>query len=314
MRALVTGGAGFIGSNLVDALLARGAAVHVVDDLSSGRRGNLAGALAAGAVLHEADIRDLEALDAAFGAAQPEVVFHLAAQVDVRKSLVDPGFDAHVNVAGTANVLEAARRSGAARLVNTSTGGAIYGDTDVMPTPETVPPAPVAAYGQSKQCAELYCAWAERFHGLRTVTLRYGNVYGPRQDPAGEAGVIAIFAGRLLRGERPVIFGDGTATRDYTFVGDIVAANLAAAEHPEARGPYNVGTGVESSVLGVVGALAAANGTDPAAWEPEHRPARPGELDRSCLDVTLAERELGFRAATTLEQGAGATLDALRAG
>ncbi|MCU0313322.1 MAG: GDP-mannose 4,6-dehydratase [Solirubrobacteraceae bacterium] len=311
MRALVTGGAGFIGSNLVDALLARGDAVHVVDDLSSGRRENLAGALDSGAVLHEADIRDSEALNAAFAAARPEVAFHLAAQVDVRKSLVDPGFDAHVNVAGTANVLEAARRSGATRLVNTSTGGAIYGDTDVVPTAESVPPAPVAAYGQSKQCAELYCAWAERFHGLRTVTLRYGNVYGPRQDPAGEAGVIAIFAGRLLRGERPVIYGDGTATRDYTFVGDIVAANLAAAEHPGARGPYNVGTGVEATVLDVVHALATANGTDPAVWPPEFRPARPGELDRSCLDVTRAERELGFRAATTLEDGTRRTLEAL---
>src|SRR5262249_17275258 len=158
----------------------------------------LGAALAAGATLHELDIRDAAALEQAFAAARPEVVFHLAAQMDVRRSLEDPAFDASVNVVGTINVLEAARRQGARRVVNASTGGAIYGDTDVMPTPETVLPAPVSPYGQSKQCAEQYCAWAGRLYGLEAVTLRYGNVYGPRQDPNGEAGVIAIFAGRLL--------------------------------------------------------------------------------------------------------------------
>ena len=313
MRALVTGGAGFIGSNLVDALVARGDEVAIVDDLSSGRRENLSGALAAGAQLHEGDIRDASFLGEVFGAARPEVVFHMAAQIDVRKSIEDPAFDAGVNVVGTVNVLEAARAAGAGKLVNTSTGGAIYGETDVMPTPETVTPLPMAAYGQSKQCAELYCAWFTRLHGLPTVTLRYGNVYGPRQDPAGEAGVIAIFAGRLLDGARPLIFGDGLATRDYTFVGDIVAANLAAAGNAGASGSYNVGTGVESSVLEVVAALRDAAGVEAAAFEPEHAQARLGELQRSSLDVSRARDELGFTAGTTLVQGMQATLEHLRA-
>ena len=312
MRSLVTGGAGFIGSNLVDALLDRGDEVAVIDDLSSGRRANLAGALDRGAVLHEADVRDGAAVRAAFDAARPQLVFHLAAQVDVRKSLEDPAFDASINVLGTINVLEAAREHAVHRLVNTSTGGAIYGDTDVYPTPETVPPLPMAAYGQSKQCAEEYCALMARVYGFPAVTVRYGNVYGPRQDPAGEAGVIAIFAGRLLAGEDPVVFGDGTQTRDYTFVGDIVAANIAAAEHPGAAGAYNVGTGVESSVLDVLEAMRAAAGIDEAAFVPQFQPARLGELERSSLDVSRARDELGFTAGTTMEDGMRAVLEALR--
>ena len=313
MRALVTGGAGFIGSNIVDALVARGDEVAIIDNLSSGKRENLTGALAAGAVLHEADIRDAAAVTGVFAAFKPEIVFHLAAQIDVRLSLEDPAFDASVNVVGTINVVEAARKHGTQRLVNTSTGGAIYGDTDVMPTPETVAPAPMAAYGQSKQCAEQYCAWAGRLYGFRAVTLRYGNVYGPRQDPAGEAGVIAIFAGRLLDGKRPVIFGDGKAIRDYTFVADIVAANLAAAGNDDANGAYNVGTGAESSVLDVVQALRDAAGAEANGFEPDFEPARIGELDRSSLDVSRAREELGYVAGTTLVEGLRATLDHLRA-
>ncbi len=313
MRALVTGGAGFIGSNIVDALIARGDSVTVIDDLSSGKRANLASALAGGAELHEVDIRDGAAVDAAFAASRPELVFHLAAQMDVRRSLDDPAFDASVNVVGTINVLEAARRHRAQRLVNTSTGGAIYGETDVMPTPETVPPAPMSAYGQSKQCAEQYCAWAGRLYGLPTVTLRYGNVYGPRQDPAGEAGVIAIFAGRLLDGRRPTIYGDGTAIRDYTFVADIVRANLAVAGDLAAWGAYNVGTGSESSVLDVVQALRDAAAGEVDGFEPDFEPARIGELQRSSLDVSRAREELGYVATTTLVEGMRATLDHLRA-
>ncbi len=312
MRALVTGGAGFIGSNIVDALIARGDEVAVIDNLSSGRRENLTGALASGATLHEADIRDAAAVRAAFDAARPQLVFHLAAQVDVRKSLSDPAEDARINVVGTINVLEAAREHAVHRLVNTSTGGAIYGETDVFPTPETVPPLPMAAYGQSKQCAEEYCALMGRVYGLPTVTLRYGNVFGPRQDPSGEAGVIAIFAGRLLADQTPVVFGDGLQTRDYTFVGDIVAANLAAAEHPNASGAYNVGTGVESSVIEVLDALREAAGVEPDAFQPEFRDARLGELQRSSLDVSRARDELGFTAGTPLVDGMRAVLDALR--
>ena len=310
MRTLVTGGAGFIGSNLVDALVARGDEVAVIDDLSSGKRENLAGALDAGAPLHVGDIRDRDTVEQAFEAASPELVFHLAAQMDVRRSMEDPGFDASVNVVGTANLLDAARRHGVGRFVNTSTGGAIYGDTDVMPTPETVTPEPVSPYGQSKQCAELYCGWAGRLYGLPTVTLRYGNVFGPRQDPAGEAGVIAIFCGRVLDGERPIVFGDGTATRDYTFVSDIVAANLAAADNGEVAGAFNIGTGVESSVLEMIDALRKAAGLQ--TLEPEFKPPRQGELERSSLDVSLAERELGFKAAVSLDEGIALTLDALR--
>jgi UDP-glucose 4-epimerase len=313
MIALVTGGAGFIGSNLVDALLDRGAEIHVVDNLSTGRLENLDDARRRGIDFHHADICDAARLREIFSAARPNIVFHLAAQIDVRKSLEDPAFDAGVNVVGTINVLEAARRAGVDRIVNTSTGGAIYGDVETIPTPETVEPKPMSAYGQSKFCAERYCGWVHRLYGMSAVTLRYGNVYGPRQDPHGEAGVIAIFAGRLLEGRPPIIFGDGRQTRDYTYVGDIVEANLATAAHPEARGEYNVGTGVESSVLEVVAALRDAAGIPEDAWQPEFRPPRHGELERSCLDVTRARQELGFRAEKSLRDGMQLTLDALRA-
>jgi UDP-glucose 4-epimerase len=307
MRALVTGGAGFIGSNLADALVARGDEVLVVDDLSNGRREQVP----AEARFEQVDIRDGARLRALGEEFAPELVFHLAAQMDVRRSIDDPAFDASVNVLGTINVLEAARAGGAAqRVVNTSTGGGIYGEVDVMPTPETVAPIPMAAYGQSKQCAELYCGWAERLHGLRTVSLRYGNVFGPRQDPAGDAGVIAIFAGRALRGQRPTVFGDGLQTRDYTFVDDIVRANLLAAEHPDAQGAYNIGTGVESTVLDVVEAVREAAGTED--FEPEFAPARRGELQRSSLDVSRAQRELGFRAEVSLKEGMRRTLEWVR--
>jgi UDP-glucose 4-epimerase len=309
MRALVTGGAGFIGSNLVDALLDRGDEVTVVDDLSTGRVENLDGARRRGITFCEADIRDAGRLHDIFAAAPPDIVFHLAAQIDVRKSIEDPAWDAGINVVGTVNVLEAARQTGVGRVVNTSTGGAIYGDVDTIPTPEATPPKPMAAYGQSKFCAEAYCGWYERLHGLSAVTLRYGNVYGPRQDPLGEAGVIAIFCGKLIAGERPVIYGDGRQTRDYTYVADVVAANLAAAQHPEAHGVYNVGTGTEASVLEVLGSLRRAAGLDDDELQPEFAPARLGELQRSALDVRRARAELGFDARYGLDDGLRSTLE-----
>ena len=194
-------------------------------------------------------------------------------------------------------------------MVNTSTGGAIYGEADVMPTPETAQPRPMAAYGQSKFCAEAYCGWYERLYGLSSVILRYGNVYGPRQDPHGEAGVVAIFCGKVLAGETPLIYGDGRQTRDYTYVGDIVAANLAAAAHPEAHGAYNIGTGTESTVIDVLSALRLAAGLGDDAVQPEFAPARTGELQRSSLDVTRARAELGFTADTDLVAGMKPTLD-----
>jgi UDP-glucose 4-epimerase len=313
MRALVTGGAGFIGSNLVDALLDRGDEVTVFDNLASGKRENLDGALARGAGFEEADIRDAERMLAVLSSARPDIVFHLAAQIDVRTSIKDPAWDAGVNVVGTINLLEAARQTGVKRVVNTSTGGAIYGDAEVMPTPETAPARPMAAYGQSKFCAEAYCGWYERLYGLSSVILRYGNVYGPRQDPHGEAGVVAIFCGKVLAGERPRIYGDGRQTRDYTYVGDIVAANLAAAAHPEAHGAYNIGTGTESTVVDVLSALRQAAGLGEGELEPQFAPARTGELQRSSLDVTRARVELGFTADTDLVTGMKPTLEWARA-
>jgi UDP-glucose 4-epimerase len=310
MRCLVTGGAGFIGSNLVDALLARGDEVTVVDDLSTGRRVNLEGALTAGAELVELDIRDGEALSRLAGDKQPETVFHLAAQIDVRKSLADPAFDAAVNVGGTANVLEAARAADCGRVVFISTGGAIYGEGEgqQLPLPEEAPIAPLAAYGQSKYAAEGYLALYERLYGLSGVSLRLGNVYGPRQDPLGEAGVIAIFCGALKEGRRPTIFGDGTQTRDYIYVGDVVAAALAAAAS-EVTGPINVGTGRETSVLDLVEVLRELS--EGKEFDPEFAPPRTGEVQRITLDAGRAERELGWRAEVDLNEGLRRTLNSI---
>lgn len=310
MKCMVTGGAGFIGSNLVDALLARGDEVTVVDDLSTGRRENLDGALAAGAELIELDIRDAARLAAVTAERRPQTVFHLAAQIDVRKSLADPAFDAAVNIGGTANVLDAARAAGSGRIVFVSTGGAIYGEGEgqQLPLDESAPIAPLAAYGQSKFAAEGYLALYERVYGTSGISLRLGNVYGPRQDPLGEAGVIAIFCGALRAGHRPTVFGDGTQTRDYIYVGDVVAAALAAAES-RATGPVNVGTGKEVSVLELVEALGRLGGAE--SFEPELAPARTGEVQRISLDAGLAERELGWRPQTSLEDGLRLTLEAI---
>jgi UDP-glucose 4-epimerase len=310
MRALVTGGAGFIGSHLVDALVARGDEVSVLDDLSSGREENLGGALARGATLVRADVRDSAALRAVAEAARPDVIFHLAAQVDVRISLSDPAFDARTNVEGTVNVLEAARAAGGARVVFASTGGAIYGETDVLPTPETVEPLPMAAYGQSKYCAERYLGLYDRLYGLSTLALRFGNVYGPRQDPHGEAGVIAIFCGRLLAGERPLIFGDGSQTRDYIYVADLVEALLAAGDEA-VGGVVNVGTETETSVLDLLDVLRGLHGPD--APEAEFAPARTGEIDRSCLDATRARELLGWQASTPVADGLRLTYESVAA-
>ena len=313
MKALVTGGAGFIGSNLVDALLARGDEVTIIDDLSGGSLANVEDALQRGATLHEVDIRNAALVRSVFEDERPEVVFHLAAQVDVRKSLEDPAFDARTNVEGTINVLEGARAAGVRRFVNTSTGGAIYGEGDhiPVPTPETAEAEPMSAYGQSKYCAERYVRWEKRLYGMSTVTLRYGNVFGPRQNPHGDAGVIAIFCGRALEGQPPKVFGDGTQTRDYIFVGDVVAANLLAADHADAGGEFNIGTEVESTVLDIIEALKA-HLDDPGSFEPTFEPARLGELQRSCLDASRARTDLGFRSQTSLKEGIGVTFASVK--
>jgi UDP-glucose 4-epimerase len=308
MRTLVTGGAGFIGSNLVDALVARGDEVTVVDDLSTGRRENLEGALAGGAQLLELDLRDAESLAATVERVRPEVVFHLGAQIDVRKSVADPAFDSQVNVEGTINVLTAAHAAEVGRVVFASTGGAIYGEGRIIPAPEDHPVAPEAPYGQSKFCAEGYLGLFNRLHGMSTVSLRYGNVYGPRQDPLGEAGVIAIFCGKALDGEPATIFGDGRQTRDYVFVGDVVEANLRAAE-ADATGAINIGRGVETSVLDLVDALRAHTGD---GFDAEHAPPRPGEVQRIALDPSRAKEELGWEPKVDLDEGLERTLASLR--
>jgi UDP-glucose 4-epimerase len=312
MRTLVTGGAGFIGSNLVDALVARGDSVTVIDNVSTGRRENLDDALANGAELVESDIRDADAMREIVARAQPEVIFHLAAQIDVRHSVADPAADARINVEGTINMLAAAHEAGVRRFVNTSTGGAIYGEGQILPAPEDHPVAPLAPYGNSKFCAESYCGLFRRLHGLSTVSLRYGNVYGPRQDPLGEAGVIAIFCGKLLEGGRPTVYGDGTQTRDYDYVGDVVAANLAAAD-ADGAGPYNVGTGVETSVLDLIDILRELGGSDAgASFEPVFEPARAGEVQRIAITPALAREELGWEPRVAVREGLELTLASLR--
>jgi UDP-glucose 4-epimerase len=294
VRAVVTGGAGFIGSHVVDALLARGDEVHVLDDLSKGTRANVPD----GVRLHDTDIRG----DAGgvFDVAKPEVCFHLAAQADVRVSVEQPAFDADVNVLGTLHVLEAARRHGT-KVVFSSTGGAIYGECE-GPADEDHPRNPLAPYGVSKLAAEEYISAYSRLYGSEHVSLRYGNVYGPRQDPHGEAGVVAIFMKRLREEGRPRIFGDGTQTRDYVFVGDVVAATLAAAAHP--AGVFNVGTGIETSVLDLYSRIQRAAGIE---REPEFADPRPGELQRSMLDASRARQELGWEPQRSLDEGLAAT-------
>jgi UDP-glucose 4-epimerase len=298
--ALITGGAGFIGSNLADALVANGHATHVVDDLSAGQAIRVPDE----ADLSQLDIREADALTRLVGRVRPATIFHLAAQADVRKALQNPAHDADVNVIGTINVLEAARAVGA-RVIFASTGGAGYGEYEGLPvpSPETAETRPLSHYGMSKMAAEGYLRLYARLYDAETVILRLGNVYGPRQDPHGEAGVVAIFCGRLLDGERPTVFGDGLQTRDYVYVGDVVRAFIAAAAGPAGE-TLNVGCGVEVSVLDLLTGL----GYDE---DPEFAPARPGELQRSALDVSKAERVLGWRAEIELAEGLGITRESV---
>jgi UDP-glucose 4-epimerase len=290
MRAAVTGGAGFIGSHLVDALVARGDDVVVIDDLSTfGRR-----YVNPGATLVERDIRDGVDVDGA------EVVFHLAAQTDVQTSVREPARDADVNVVGTVRVLEAALAAGA-RVVFTSTGGAIYGECPA-PAAETTPREPGSPYGIAKLCGEEYLFGFNRIHGTTHVVARLGNVFGPRQSPSLEGGVVSIFLDRMARGEQTVIFGDGLQERDFVYVGDVVAALLAAAGHE--GGVFNVGSGRPTTVLALHEACARAAG---AAAGPAFEPARLGDLRRSALDVSRAAGELGFRAQTSLDDGIART-------
>jgi UDP-glucose 4-epimerase len=310
-RALVTGGAGFIGSHVADALLAAGYAVTVLDDFSTGRRANVP----ADATVAELDIRSRDAAalvrDGGF-----DVVCHLAAQIDVRRSVADPVADADRNVLGTLNLLEAARHAARRpRVIFSSTGGAVYGDQEPPPSAEGQPKDPESPYGIAKLAAEYYLSYYGRVHGLETVALRYANVYGPRQDPHGEAGVVAIFCQRLLAGRPLLVFGDGRQTRDYVYVGDVARANVlaAAVSLPNARRlddrAYNVGTGVPTSVLDLAAALQRVAGrTTPI----EHAPPRPGEQARSFVDVAKAAVQLGWRPSVTLDEGLRLTYDWFR--
>jgi len=300
VRAIVTGGAGFIGSHVVEALLARGDEVTVVDDLSNGKRENVP----EGVPLEEGDLR--EGLGEVFADAQPEVCFHLGAQVDVRVSVDRPTHDASVNVLGTIEVLEAARAH-ETQVVFSSTGGAIYGECD-GPVTEEAERRPLAPYGVSKLAGEEYLAAYNRLYGTRHVSLRYGNVYGPRQDPHGEAGVVAIFLGSLAEGRAPRIFGDGLQTRDYVYAGDVARATLAAAGQD--GGVFNVGTGSETSVVELYEACRRVAGS---SLDAEQAPARLGELQRSVLDVSRAERELGWRPEVPLEEGLRLTWESISA-
>jgi UDP-glucose 4-epimerase len=303
MRVLVTGGAGFIGSHLSDAFLDAGHEVLVLDDLSSGRRENVP----RGATVVQQDIRAPEVREV-FSRFRPDVLCHHAAQMDVRRSVADPAFDADVNVVGTLRLLELCREHGTHRILFASTGGAIYGYQDVYPAPEEHPTRPVSPYGVAKLSVEGYLHFYTVEYGFAATCLRYANVYGPRQNPHGEAGVVAIFSQKLLAGGTPTIYGLGAQTRDFVYVGDVVQANVLALEKG-LTGSYNVGTGVETSVNDLYESIRSAAGQERPA---ERAPARPGEQLRSCLDSSKLEKATGWRPRTSLTVGIARTVDYFR--
>ena len=297
-RILVTGGAGFIGSHIVDALVEKGHRVLVLDDLSTGRAENVNAA----AEFHQLDIRSAEAADL-IASEKVEAIYHLAAQMDVRRSTEDPVFDASVNVLGTLNLLQAAAKAKVSQVIFASTGGAIYGEQDTFPAPEGHPERPVSPYGVSKLASEKYLFYFHVQYGLNVTCLRFANVYGERQNPHGEAGVVAIFMNRLLGGETPVINGDGLQTRDYIHVSDVVAANVAALGRPGFH-IYNVGTGIETDVVELYREIASSLGGD---REATHGPGMPGEQRRSSVDATLLRTELGVSEPLPLSDGIART-------
>ena len=296
MNSLVTGGAGFIGSHLVDALLERGDQVTIIDDLSTGHWENLAGALNRGVRLHPASVTDAAAVERIVGEARPDTIYHLAAQIDVRHAVADPARDATVNLVGTVTMLEAARRHGASRVVLAATGGAIYGEADEVPTPETAAARPGSPYAASKAAAESYLELYRELHGLSTLSLRLANVYGPRQG-GGESGVIAIFCAAAATGRDVTIYGDGGQTRDFVYVGDVVEAFMAAGAS-DVTGCCNIATGRETSVLALARLL---------GLRTRFAPGRPGEVQRSCLDPSAAAARLGWTPRTALAEGLTST-------
>ena len=300
MNILVTGGEGFIGSNVVDALVEGGHEVVVVDNLSTGKEENINPK----ARFFHVDLTDFEALERVFTETKPEVVFHTAAQIDVRKSVQDPLFDAETNIIGSMNLFEFSIKYGVKRVIFSSTGGALYGEAEKLPADENTHIEPLSPYGVSKYCTEQYLEYFKRVYNLERVILRYANVYGPRQDPLGEAGVIAIFTGKILNNEKPVIYGDGNQTRDYIFVEDVVRANILALDGKE--GIYNIGTSVETPVNDLVKMFSKILNKH---IEPIYAPPRKGEVQRISLDASKAEKELGFTPEFSLEDGLRKTLE-----
>jgi len=299
MRILVTGGAGFIGSNVVDAYVAAGHEVAVLDDMSGGKRENLNPK----AAFHQLDVQSPE-VEKVFADFRPEVMNHFAAQMDVRKSVADPLFDARVNLVGLLNLLESGRKHGLGRVLFASSGGTVYGEQETIPADEDHPKHPVSPYGITKLASENYLYFYRVQYGIAWVAFRYGNVYGPRQNPHGEAGVIAIFSEKFLRGQQPMINGDGKNSRDYVFIGDLVRANVAALS-TDYSGPLNIGTGIETDVNRIFHLVRAACGS--SAPE-QHGPAKPGEQRRSVIDPRRAADVLGWRPEITLEQGLARTV------
>jgi UDP-glucose 4-epimerase len=304
-RTLVTGGAGFIGSHIVDAYVAAGLDVVVVDNLTTGSRANLNPA----ARFYEADIRDAAALEQVFAAERPDLVSHQAAQASVKLSMADPRGDAEINVIGSLNVLEACRKHGVKKLIYAGTGGASVGEPKYLPVDEDHPVEPLSPYGADKHAVEHYCALYQHNFGIETTILRYSNIYGPRQDPRGEAGVIAVFAGMMLAGQRPTVNGTGEQERDYVYVGDVARANLLAIEKGSGR-MYNIGTGVSTSVNTLFDLLAELTGHDQPR---QHGPQMPGEVFRIYVTNDRARDELGWEPTVGLDEGLRLTVESIRA-
>jgi len=300
MKVLLSGGAGFIGSHLAEAYLKEGMEVVVVDDLSHGKKENIP----QGAKFYQTDICELKALEEIFEKEQPELVNHHSAQIDVRKSVAEPVFDARVNILGSLNLLELSRKYQVKKFIFASTGGALYGEQEEFPAKEDHPIRPVSPYGVAKASVELYLYYYYQVHGLEYVSLRYSNVYGPRQDPFGEAGVVAIFCQKLLCGETPIINGSGEQTRDFVYVKDVVRANLSALK-PGLVGAFNISTGKETTINQLYQIITRIAGKN---LKPVYGPAKPGEAFRSCLDNSLAQKTLGWKPEVKLEEGLKFTL------
>jgi UDP-glucose 4-epimerase len=300
MKILVTGGAGFIGSNVVDALVKDGHEVTVLDNLSTGKEENINPEVK----FYNIDLLDIESLEFVFREFKPDVVNHHAAQIDVRKSVEDPAFDAETNIIGSINLFELSINYGVRRIIFSSTGGALYGELEKLPVDEDTPIEPISPYGVAKYCVENYLNYFKRLYGIERVILRYANVYGPRQDSLGEAGVVAIFAGKILKGEKPVIYGDGNQTRDYIYVEDVVKANVLAFEGKE--GIYNIGTGKETSVNELINVFSNVLGKE---IKLEYAPPRKGEVSRISLDGEKVKKELSFVPKYSLEEGIRKTIE-----